>query len=531
MKRKYIIKGLVAAFLVVALAASCDSYNEPLLDGIGNTQAFSPVGLTAKVKNQTIVELNWNLKNDVDHYVVEFSANDPEFKTIFKTVQVSGSELPVSVKLEGETVYAIRVKGVSSIGLEDSKWSVTTATTLSEQLFLPIQIGDILGKEVTLRWVPNSNVTHILLKPTDAAKVTVTHTITEEEKASGVAIISGLSSQSIYTADIFNNTSRRGSETFTTNIDVSDGIEVKPTDNLNDVVANAPEDALLILNPGDYTVFTNTEVILTKSITIRGLYSYNKPKLHVKFTVNPTVLSATFRDLDLEAAALTNPSVVTVSAITGSFGDILLKDCTIHDFTRALIAGGNTSGNIVNSVTIDGCVVKNVNTNAGADFIDFRNTYVKDIIIKNSTFDNCSQSRDFVRADGSGTLSGGTLTTTVLIEKCTLNNVSNSAVVSPTSGKRILYLRFLSNVSTVKNTLITNTTAVYTNQPATTAPTFTKDYYFNAAGFKDTAILNNKVDASGIVADPQYVNAATGDFTIQNQTLIDNSIGDPRWIK
>jgi len=526
MKVKNIIKDLVAAFLVVAIAASCDSYNEPLLDGIGNTQAFSPVGLTAKVKNQTVVELNWNLKDDVDHYVVEFSANDPEFKTIFKTVQVSGSELPVSVKLEGETVYSIRVKGISSAGLEDSKWSITSATTLSEQLFLPVQQGDVLGKQATLRWVPNSNVTQIILNPGN-----ITHVITPQEKIDGIATITGLSSQTIYTADLFNNTSRRGSEVITTNIDVSDGIEVKPTDNLNDVVANAPSGALLILNPGDYTVFTNSEVILTKAITIRGLYSYNKPKLHVKFTVNPGVLSATLMDLDLEAAALTNASVVTISASAGSFGDISLKGCTIHDFTRALISGGNTSGNIVNSVTVDGCVVKNVNTNVGADFIDFRNTYVKDIIIKNSTFDNCSPSRDFVRADATGTLSGGTLTTTVLIEKCTLNNVSNSAVVSPTSGKRILYLRFLSNASTVKNTLITNTTAVYTNQPTTTAPTFTNNYYFNAAGFKDTAILNNKVDASGIVADPQYVNAATGDFTIQNQTLIGNSIGDPRWIK
>jgi hypothetical protein len=526
MKGKYIIKGLVAAFLVVALAASCDSYNEPLLDGIGNTQAFSPVGLTAKVKSQTTVELNWTAKEDVDHYVVEFSANDPEFKTIFKTVQVSGSELPISIKLEGETVYSIRVKGISSAGLEDSKWSITSATTLSEQLFLPIQVGDILGKQATLRWVPNSNVTQIILKPGD-----ITHVITPQEKIDGIATVTGLSSQTIYTADLFNNTSRRGSEVITTNIDVSDGIEVKPTDNLNDVVANAASGALLILNPGDYTVFTNTEVILTKSITIRGLYSYNKPKLHVKFTVNPGVLSASLIDLDLEATALTNPSVVTISNTAGNFGDVLLKDCNIHDFTRALISGGNTSGNIVNSVTVDNCVVKNVNTNVGADFIDFRNTYVKDIIIKNSTFDNCSPSRDFVRADATGSLSGGALTTTVLIEKCTLNNVSNSAVVSPTAGKRILYLRFASNASTVKNTLITNTTAVYSNQPTTTAPTFTSNYYVNAAGFKDAAILNNRVDASGIVADPQYVNAATGDFTIKNQTLIDNSIGDPRWIK
>lgn len=531
MNIKNILKGFFASFLLLVFITGCDSYNEAVLTDIGNTREFSPVGVTAKVRNQLEVEINWEVSEKIDHYVVEFSANDPEFKTIFKTLEVNATELPVKVKLEGETVYSIRVKGISATGLDDSNWFVTTATTLSEQLFLPVQPGDILGKQITLRWVPNSSVTKLVLTPAEATKPTVTHTITAEEITSGVAVITGLSSMSKYTIDLFNNTSRRGNQEITTAVDLSDGIEVNPSDNLNDVVANAPAGALLILKPGDYRTFTNSEIILTKKVAIIGLYDFNMPKLHVKFTVNPGSFDASLINLDLEASTLTNPSVLTFSNTEGSFGNILLKGCTIHDFTRSLIAGGNNSKNIVNSVTIDNCIVTNVNTNAGADFIDFRLTYVKDIIVKNSTFNACSVSRDFIRADAGSTFSAVGNKTNVVLQNCTLNNVSNSAVVSPTAGKRILYLRFDSNSSTVSNNLITNTMALYSNQPTTVAPIYNKNYYFNAPGFKDSAIVNNLVDAAGVVADPQYVNAVSGDFTVKNQTLIDNNIGDPRWIK
>jgi len=79
--------------------------------------------------------------------------------------------------------------------------------------------------------------------------------------------------------------------------------------------------------------------------------------------------------------------------------------------------------------------------------------------------------------------------------------------------------------------LITDTTAIYTNQSATTTPTYTKNYYFNAPSFMDTTIPSNKPDTTGTVADPKFADAANGDFTVKNQTLIDNKVGDPRWIK
>ena len=524
MKTKYIFKGLIMSLLLTIAVSGCDSYNEAVIENLNVSKEFSPIELTAKVKNQTTVELNWSLKQDqvVDNYVVEFSADDPEFKTIFKTINVTQDQLPVQVALEGETVYSIRVKALSTSGLDDSAWSVVTATTLSEQIFFPIQETDIEGTSVTVRWTPNSNVTQISVAPGG-----ITHTITAEEKIAGVAIVTGLSGDTSYTATLLNGLKTRGTLTFTTGVDVSTGTVVNPGDNLNLLITQAAAGAKLYLMPGDYNAYIG-DIILTKPITIRGVKRYDKPLVNVTFTAAAGASSLSLIDLDLDGTGITNSALITVSGASSTYDDILISGCKVHDYTRALISA-NASAAKVKSFTVDNSIVRNVNTNVGADLIDFRNTFVTDIVLKNSTFDNCSTSRDFVRVDAvapANGFSGTGLTTNVLIDKCTLYKVSNTA-----APKRILYLRFNDNASIVRNTLIAETTAIYTNQSTTKAPTFAKNYYFNAASFMDGTINLNKVDAAGIVADPQFTNAANGDFTIGNQTLKDNAIGDPRWIK
>lgn len=524
MKTKYIFIGLITTILLAIGVSGCESYNEELLDGIGNTQEFSPIGFKAIIRNKTSVELNWTVKEDenADHYVVEFSADDPEFKTIYKTINVTSKQLPILVALEGETTYSIRVKTVSAAGIADSKWSVTTATTASEQIMYAIQDADIDSKQATLRWIPESNVTQITVAPGN-----ITHTITAAEKTAGVATITGLTGDTAYTATLLNGTKTRGTATFTTGVDVSTGTVVNPEDNLNLIITQAAPGAKLYLMPGDYNAYVG-DIILTKPVTIRGVKRYNKPLVNVTFTAAAGASAISLIDLDLDGTGITNSALLTVTGASSIYNDILISGCKVHDYTRALISA-NASASKVKSFVVDNSIVMNVNTNVGADFIDFRNTYVTDIILKNSTFNNCSTARDFVRVDAvvsPNGFSGTGLNTNVLIDKCTLYKVSTTA-----APKRILYLRFNANTSTVRNTLIAETTAIYTNQAGTTAPIFSMTYYYNAASFMDATIPLNKVDATGVTVNPQFTNAAGGDFTIGNQTLKDNAIGDPRWIK
>ncbi len=520
---KYIFKGLLTSLLLLLTVSGCESYTTDVIDELLVSRAFSPLDLKAFVRNQTNVELNWTTRDDADHYVVEFSADDETFSSIFKTVNVLATELPVTIALEGETKYSIRVKAVSSKGLEDSKWSIVTATTLSEQIFTSIVNGDILANEATLRWTPNSTVTQITLSPGD-----ITHVITAQEKIAGVATITGLTGETSYTATLLNGTKKRGILSFTTAVDVVGKTVVKPTDDLSQKIANAASGDILVLEPGDYTVYSG-EVVLNKSITIRGQYTYDKPLLHVKFKLSSGLANLSLIDLDIsgkdaQGIVLTDAYAISLGDANTTYGDILVSGCKVHDFDRSLVYG-SVSGSKLNSFTVENTIVKNVNITAGADFIDFRSAYVGAINLKNSTFDSCSIGRDFVRVDAAAGFTATGLTTNILIDGCTLYNVSSNV-----AGKRILYVRFVSNAITVKNSIFANTIAIYSNQATTSSPVFLNNNYFGADGLITT---NTKYDSSTsfTTLDPGFANAATGDFTISNQTLKDNNIGDPRWIE
>lgn len=519
MKAKYILKGLLAMFLL--LVASCESYNEGVLEDIGASRAFSPIELKAFVRNQTSVELNWTVKDDVDHYVVEFSADDTEFKTIYKTVNVLPTELPVTIPLEGETLYSIRVKGVSAIGAADSKWSIITATTLTEQILLAVADADIEAKQVTLRWTQNSTVTQITLTPGN-----IVHAITPEEKTAGVATVTGLTSETAYTATLVNGTKTRGVRTFTTGIDIGTGILVRPEDDIFQKINDAPSGSVLVFMPGDYTAQTGL-IAINKTITLRGLKTSEKSKLKVNFTLNNNpsnaseVVSLSLIDLDLNGAGLAGGAIAILSSSPLPLGDVLISSCNVHDFSSQLMYGNAFAK--LKSFSVDNSIIKNVNTTGGADLIDFRTSYVASVSLTKSTFDTCS-SRDFIRLDAAATLSGTGLASKVLIDGCTIYNPALPI------ASRIMYVRFLSNTSAVRNTIFAVGSAVYTNSSATAVPVFSNNNNFNSPNLMLTG-SNNRPDATATTLNPQFANTATGDFTISNQTLKDNVVGDPRWIK
>lgn len=515
MKTKYILKRLLFTLLLPIMITSCDGYEENVIEELFVNREFAPIGLTTIVRNQTTVELNWTVKDNVDHYVVEFSADDPDFTTVYKTIEVQADELPIQVVLEGETVYSIRVKAISSTGLEDSKWAVGTATTLTEQLMLPSQAGDIKALEATFRWVPNSNVTQIVINPG-----AITHVITPEEKIAGIATVTGLTSETDYTAQLLNSTKIRGTAAFTTGIDVGDNTLVTINDDLFQMIADAAPGDILLLEEGDYTAQTGT-INLNKSITIQGLRNYDKPLLKVNFQLNAGAIDVNLIDLDLMGDDGTSLSDVVRYTEAGNYNSLLISGCNVHDFARSFIAG-NVTSSIVNSVTVENCIVTNILT-GGGDFIDFRNSDALNITVKTSTFNNCAPGRDFFRIDAAGTSNNTGLTINVLLEYCTLIGVSNT-------DDRILYVRFNAHEITVRNNLFASTSAYYSNQSTTSQATvFLNNNYFNAPGFFDSTKLLYDGSGTHTALDPGFEDATIGNFKISNQTLLDNQIGDPRW--
>uniref|UniRef100_UPI004047D79D DUF5123 domain-containing protein n=1 Tax=Mariniflexile sp. TaxID=1979402 RepID=UPI004047D79D len=511
MKTKYIAKG-VFTLLLTLIVSSC-GYNEAVIEELPIDREFAPTDLTARIRNQTNVELNWVPNENIAYYVVEFSADDPNFNTVFQTEQVTSNELPITVRLEGETLYSIRVKAVSSRGLNDSSWVISQAQTLTEQIMLPSEPGDIQALQATLRWEAGLNVTHFILQPGD-----IRYDISEQEKEDGVATITGLTSETNYMATLYNNAKIRGTAAFTTGIDVGDNTLVLPTDDLFQMISDAAPGDILLLEQGDYTAQIG-RITLDKSITVQGLRVDFKPLLKVSFSIVGGAADVNLIDLDLTGDVATELTDVVRYSGAGNYNSLLVSGCNIHDYDRSLIAGSVT-GAIVQSVTVENSVVTNVLTNGG-DFIDFRDSDALNITVKTSTFNNCAPARDFFRIDAAGT-SNGNATVNVLLEKCTLYAISNNA------SRRILYIRFNANVITVRNNIFAETLAIYSNQSTTSDPTFSNNNYFNATGLHTA---NTKYDSSAslTILNPGFVNAATGNFKVTNQTLLDNQVGDPRW--
>jgi hypothetical protein len=321
---------------------------------------------------------------------------------------------------------------------------------------------------------------------------------------------------------LFNGNKQRGSVSFNTLIDVGDATLIYPEDDLNVAIANASSGDVLVLFPGDYLEFIGT-ITLDKSITLRGLYPYDKPTVHVAFILASGLSNLELIDLDLDGTGK-NTLIEIPSGTTGiTFNSVILSSCNIHDYARQLIYGNAAS--TLGSFTVDDCVISNF-VAGGGDFIDFRAAHVTSVSLTNSTFNNCAPARDFIRIDN-GAFTGTGLNSNVFIDHCTIYGSSNTL-------DRILYVRFATNTLTVQNTIIAGTDGFYTNQTSTSQPTCSNNNYFNAPGFYTTPYLtvtNLKIDISGshTTVDPGFTNAAEGNFTVSNQTLLDNEVGDPRW--
>lgn len=511
MKTFRYLKKIVATALLAVLFVGCNSKEGDVIEELDVNRVFAPTDLTARVRNMTAIELSWYVREDAESYVVEF-AEGAGFNNIIRTVEVSPDELPIQEQFDGETLYSVRVKGVAE-GKQDSKWVSVSIQTDPEQIFLPSEDGDIQATEATLRWPEGSAVTHLLINPGNVERA-----ITTEEASAGVATITGLTGETEYTVILYNNGRVRGTSIFTTLIDIGDATLVVPEDDLSIAIANAVDGDVLVLTPGVYEAFVGN-IVIDKSITIQGLYPYDKPVLSVTFSMAPGLQDLQLINLELVG----NPDLTTLVNMdtAGNYNSVTISGCNIHDYGRQLIYG-NTAGAILGNLIVDNTIVTSF-IGGGGDFIDFRNGDVHNVEVTNSTFIDAPNGRDFIRMDGAGDTNGTGVTATVLIDHCTFVGVSNTE-------DRITYIRFENNDITVTNNLFADTDAKYSNQTSTDEEmTFANNNYFNSPNLFSSTETRYDTSANFTTLDPGFVDAPNGDYTVTNQALIDEEIGDPRW--
>ncbi len=511
---------LIAAACSAVLFVACDDELEPI-DELEFSRPFSPTGLQAFIRTQTTIELRWTAREGVDSYIVEFSKDDSlVFNNIIFTDEVSAQEIPYQATFEGETLYSARVKAVGTNGIADSKWSVIAIRTATENIFFPTTEDDLTATEATLTWPANSEVTHIVITPGN-----IEHTLTSDEKAAGSVTIEGLTGETTYTAKLMNDTKTRGTQTFTTLIDLGGALAINPGDDLVAILDGAEDGAAYVIFPGEYDLGSYA---LTKSVKLSGYLASDKPIIYGQFTCGAAVTSLELRNLifrgDKDPAAFVGQFLNTSSS-SCNLATLSVDNCEILHYKDHLIY--NNQSGAYGSITVSNTFINDIQ-GAGGDGIDFRGGSLGSLTVENSTFANGF--RNFLRMQVAANVS---------FRNCTFYKIS--AQDNSNNNGIFRMTKSAGGSFEVRNSLFAETGV---QSPATAqagnfcrqdsymvdSPTYDNNNihscYNLLVGLYTSAAA---IDATEL--NPGFVNAAEGDFTVTNQDIIDNNIGDPRWLQ
>lgn len=504
---------------IIALTTACEDQSTEITS-IDYNRLFAPIKLEPRVKDKTNVELSWNLTKGAVSYNIELFANDSLTFVGTPVLTFSGitsEEMPYTITgLEGEMKYSARIQSVNETESETSKWSGVYFKTDAEQILSSVTEEDLTSNSVVLRWTPGQTATQIVISPADVEP----HQVTAEEISAGEATITGLKPETEYTAKLMNGEKTRGTQKFKTLIDLAGAIAVNPEDDFASMIAAANDGDAFALYPGTYT----GDLTINKNIQIKAVRPSERPVINggiklgdgASLYMTQVVLDGT--NTDGQAFVFTE---------TGQYGEIKVDDCEIKNYSNRVcyIQNDDITAN-VSGITIINCLIHDIECSEGCLF-DFRKAgYVVRLNIINTTVWNSAKKSYFIRYDdGSPNFPGATPVITV--DHCTIDGVSNP------SDKGMLYVRFKGHSITFTNNLVSNMsdcTTGFSNQSSTNKPTFANNNYFNTKNLKSNDGGEAKFfDEQGTILDPQYKDAANGDFTLRNEDLIYNQVGDPRW--
>ena len=523
------MKYLFCLALGAILMASCSDASEEMTS-VNYARNFAPVGLEAKVRNNTNVELSWTVMAEAAHYIVEVYEDDElEFAgTPIQTFTVLPEEVPYTVTgLLGETWYSFRVKSVDANAAKESKWSTASVETGKEQIFKTVADEDIKAKQVTLRWPAGEAAATITLTPGN-----IEYTITDADIAAGAATITGLTPETEYTAVMKrSNGLTRGTATFTTAIDLAPtDILVKEGESIVDAINNAPEGYRLVVMPGTYGIATDAadhggSITISKQITIKGLRQNDHPviqgrfKVEAPFAVDQVTLDGTDTDGG-QAFDFTADGEIESLSVTNS---------EVKNYTKGFYYVNKAVK--INTVTIDGCLISNIECDGG-DLFDCRLGLINTVTFTNNTVYECCAGRDIFRHDKKSNTFSGSATASYIVNNNTFYNICNT-----NADRRFFYLTFQTNKIEFKNNIIVGFDGKrgFTDSGDTDKqPTLDNNVYYNTKNLTKAGDTANKCkwyDTEGKELDPQFADAANGDFTIGNDNVKDTKAGDPRWIK
>lgn len=510
-KWKYIIGCLLLG------AASCSDAPDELTS-VDYDRLFSPTSLDCRPINQVDCIVKWNAVVNATSYVVELYEGETLGETPVRVDEVTEPTLTYEGLL-GETHYFVRVKAVGE-AITESKWVEDTFETDPEQIFEAVANADLQATQVTLRWPAGEEADVITLTPADVEP----YQITPEDIAAGCATITGLTPETEYTAVMTRGDKTRGTVTFTTPMDLGGATRLTPDMDFVAAIEGAEDGKVFALDAGTYVIPAEEgagKLTISSNVTLTAVDADNMPVINGSVALNNGA-SLTASNIIFDGTGTESHAFDFVEV--GNCDHLSLSGCEIRNYSKGFFYLNLAT--LVNTITVDNCLIHGVEC-SGSDMFDSRSGAYNSFTLSNSTVWNSCAARDFIRMDDASDSFAG-VTPVITVTNCTLDGCSNN------SSRRLLYVRFAGNSITFTNNMVSNMPDCgrgFSDNSATAVPTFSNNNYWNTKNLvSDGGDGKAKFfDADGTTLDPGYKDAANGDFTLSNEDLIYEEVGDPRW--
>lgn len=512
--------------------ASCDDPMDEITSIIYD-RVFSPTDLVTRNVQETSVTLQWNASKGAGNYTVQLFADDSLSFEGEPDVALTTAETSVDITgLEYDTQYSARVMANDTTDTDrNSKWSEIAFKTSAIQLMNSITESNTGDRYVTITWPAEEEVEIIRVFVYGTTELAVEHTVTAEEAAAGEARIEGLTPETRYDVYMYNNGKQCGHRDFTTIADLAGATLVGPDEDMADLLENAADGEVFALTSGTF-VFKSADdaeasetagsVTISKNITIKGVYPTNRPVINGRFKLEDGA-SVSLSQVVLDGTGTDGSQTFDYKTADANYGALDVQDCEIKNYTKGLLYL-NVAATIEN-VTFNNCLIHDIECDGG-DFIDSRAGLISELNLTNSTIYKSAAARDFIRIDDAS--SGFSGAPVITVDHCTIDGAANN------SSRRLLYVRFKGNTITFTNNMVSNMPDCgrgFSDNSNTATPTFRNNNYFNTKNLtSDGGEQKAKFfDTTGYTYDPEYADAANGDFTIRNEDVSSRQIGDPRW--
>lgn len=522
MKKHILPVACMAALLMAGGVISSCSDIDPV-HSLELSRVLSPTNLSVRVRNSVNLELSWDAMDKATSYTVEvYQGETAEGTPVFTQEGINTDTYTVKAGLLGETVYYVQVKAVGE-GIADSKWTGMKVTTDAEQIFKAVDAAEITHHSAVIRWTDGMMTSadagnKVIVTPVSDASAALEYTVTSEDVNNGYVTIDGLTQDTQYQAVMKRGSVTRGTVNFKTRIDTGDMIPIDEGANLAEELAKAKEGDAFVLLGSSYTLTEDFE--LKNSISLTSINPTNKPTISGgRFIFNSDVASFSMSNIIFDVE---NNYGNFLEAKGGSLGSLTLEGCEIKNTKNNMIY--SNAGGKFGTITINECIISNIG-GSGDGVIDVRNGNLTSVTITKSTITNVQ--RTFIRIE---------VPTAFTMKHCTLYKVSTL----DHKDNRGLFSLAKGNTLNVENCLFygiglatptnVNSGVWGRSDKMKATATYANNYYFDCPNLWSNLY---KDDYSFVATelDPQFTDAANGDFTVQSQDLKDNQVGDPRWLK